>query len=112
MDTESVALLAIFLPHGIAGVFFGWRLMPKDARRELRGWFKDDEDGGSTRPIPVRPRGGGGAAEPPLPSAAPSAVRLREPGRLADQVPAPARRPSHPPTPAPLPERVTEPIRR
>jgi hypothetical protein len=105
MDTEVVALLAIFLPHGIAGVFFAWRLMPKDARRELGGWFKGDDDGGSRRPVPVRPRTDGGGGEPPLPSAAPSAVRLREPGRLADAVPAPPRRPSHPP----VPERVREP---
>lgn len=111
MDTESVALLAIFLPHGVAAAFFAWRLMPKDARRELRGWFKDDGDGGTRGPAPVRPRRGGGGAEPPLPTAAPSAVRLREPGRLADHVPAPSRRPSHPPTPAPAPERVEDPAR-
>lgn len=107
MDTEAIALIAIFLPHGIAAVFFAFRLMPKDARRELRGWFKDDGDGGTPKPVPVRPRRGGGGGEPPLPSAAPSAVRMREPGRLADGTPAPPRRPSHPPAPAP--ERVPEP---
>jgi len=109
MDTESVALLAIFLPHGIAAAFFAWRLMPKDARRELRGWFKDDGDGGSPKPAPVRPRRDGGGGDPPLPTATPAAFRMREPGRLADQAPAPARRPAHKPVPAP--DRVHEPRR-
>lgn len=111
MDTESLALLAIFVPHGLAGAFFAWRLMPKDARRELRTWFNDDGDGGSPKPAPVCPRRGGGGGEPPLPTAAPSPVRLREPGRLADHTPAPARRPAHPPRTAPTPERVHEPRR-
>lgn len=106
MDTESVALLAIFLPHGIAGAFLAWRLLPRDARQELRGWFRED-DGGTPRPRPDAPRSGGGGGEPPLPAAAPSAVRLREPGRLADHVPGPPRRPSHPA----IPERVREPQR-
>jgi hypothetical protein len=110
MDTESVALLAIFLPHGIAGAFFAWRLMPKDARQEVRGWFKDDGDGGSRKPSPVRPRrDGGGGGEPPLPHATPAAFRMREPGRLSDQTPSPARRPEHRPVPAP--DRVHEPRR-
>lgn len=107
MDTESVALLAIFLPHGVAAAFFVWRLTPKGARRELRGWFNGDGDGGSPRPVPVRPRTPGGGVEPPLPSAAPSIVRLREPGRLTDGVPTPPRRPTHPA----VPERVREPQR-
>ena len=37
------------------------------------------------------------AAPPPLPDAAPSPVRLREPGRIADGYPRPARRPAHAP---------------
>lgn len=111
MDTESLALIAIFLPHGVAGAFFAWRLMPKDARRELRSWFKDDGDGGTPGPAPVRPRRNGGGGEPPLPTADPSGVRLREPGRLADQLPAPPRRPTHPPTPTPAPDRVQDPVR-
>jgi hypothetical protein len=105
MDTESVSLLAIFVPHALCGAFLAWRLMPRSAREELRGWFRED-DGGTPRPIPDRPRSGGGDGIPPLPGAAPSVVRLREPGRLADRVPAPPRRPAHPATP---PERVREP---
>jgi hypothetical protein len=106
MDTEAVAILAIFLPHALGGAYLAWRLFPASAREELRGWFRED-DGGTPRPEPVRPRGGDGGGEPPLPSAAPSGVRLREPGRLADALPTPPRRPSHPA----VPERVREPQR-
>ncbi|WP_210492716.1 hypothetical protein [Patulibacter sp. SYSU D01012] len=109
MGTEAIALLAIFLPHAVGGAYLGWRLMPRDAREEIRGWFRDD-DGGTPRPAPVAPRGGGGS-EPPLPTAAPSAVRLREPGRLADRLPAPPRRPRHPARPA-EPARTEEPAGR
>jgi hypothetical protein len=104
MDPESFGVLALFLPHAIGGVFLGWRLLPKSARDELRGWFRED-DGDAPAPRPADPRSGGGASEPPLPSAAPSGVRLREPGRLGDRLPGPSRRPQHPAAP----ERVREP---
>jgi hypothetical protein len=105
MDTESLGLLAIFLPHAVGGVFLGWRLLPRSAREELRGWFRED-DGGTPGPEPGRPPSGGGASsEPPLPSAAPSGVRLREPGRLGERLPGQPRRPRHPAAP----ERVREP---
>ncbi len=95
MDTESLALLLVFLPHALGGVFLGWRLLPREARGELRGWFREDGGGGSPLPTPVVPHGGGGTGAP-LPDAGASAVRLREPGRLADHRPVPPRRPSHP----------------
>ena len=50
--------------------------------------------------------GGGPAPGPPLPSADPSQVRLREPGRLADAHPRPPRRPEHAPERVPQRERV------
>ncbi|HEX3804063.1 MAG TPA: hypothetical protein VHV75_14590 [Solirubrobacteraceae bacterium] len=49
----------------------------------------------NVRPDPSRWPGGG----IPLPDAEQSAVRLREPGRLADKVTAPERRPSREPAP-------------
>jgi hypothetical protein len=107
MDSESIGIIAMFVPHVLGGIFLGWRLLPASARGELREWFREDDDGGSRVPTPVRPRSGGGSALP-LSDASPSTVRLREPGRLGDRLPGPARRPVHPP----LPERVTEPIRR
>lgn len=46
---------------------------------------------------PERPRGG-----IPLPDAVPARVRLREPGRLADKLPAPQRRPAREPDRRPV----------
>ena len=64
-----------------------------------------DEEGGSSddgwgnrpnvKPDPSRWPGGG----IPLPDAEQSAVRLREPGRLADKLTAPERRPTREPAP-------------
>jgi len=64
------------------------------------GEDEDDEGGGNDRVRPdprPGPRGGG----IPLPDAMPARVRLREPGRLADLLPAPQRRREHVPMPAP-----------
>jgi hypothetical protein len=59
-----------------------------------------DGGGGLPRPapdVPVRPRGG-----VPLPDAEPSRIRLRQPGRLADQLPRPQRRPAREPERRPV----------
>lgn len=59
-----------------------------------------DGGGGLHRPDPqkpVRPRGG-----VPLPDAEPSRIRLREPGRLADLLPRPVRRPAREPDRGPV----------
>ena len=59
-----------------------------------------DGGGGLRRPVPespVRPRGG-----IPLPDAESSRIRLREPGRLGDLLPRPARRPAHEPERRPV----------
>ncbi len=56
--------------------------------------------GGLRRPVPqtpVRPSGG-----IPLPDAEPSRIRLREPGRLRDLLPRPARRPAREPDRRPV----------
>jgi hypothetical protein len=66
-----------------------------------RGEEEDDGGGGGNdRLAPRPPRGprGGGL---PLPDAVPARVRLREPVRLAQLIPAPARRREHAPIPAP-----------
>lgn len=69
---------------------------------------REDEDGGgggNDRLGPVAPKGprGGGI---PLPDAVPARVRLREPARLADLLPRPARRRrEHAPSPARTPAR-------
>jgi hypothetical protein len=61
---------------------------------------ESDGGGGLRRPVPrkpVRPCGG-----IPLPDAAPSRIRLREPGRLGDLLPRPARRPAREPERRPV----------
>lgn len=61
----------------------------------------DSDGGGGLRPrlprSPTRPRDG-----LPLPDALPSRVRLREPGRLADLLPARPRRPAREPQRTPV----------
>jgi hypothetical protein len=64
--------------------------------------FPRDDDGGGgpgwEPPVEPEPTGGGGVVTPPLPpDAAPSPVRLREPGRIREGYPRPARRPAHTP---------------
>ena len=62
----------------------------------------DSDGGGGLRPrlprSPTRPKDG-----IPLPSARPARIRLREPGRLADRLPARQRRPAREPQRIPLP---------
>ena len=66
---------------------------------------RDDDDGGSwPEPEPVAP--GPGPSGLPLPDAEQAPVRLREPGRIAEQYPRAPRRPDHAPEPVREPERV------
>jgi hypothetical protein len=95
-------LVLIFGALHLMALVFGGLLLLMFFRSETRpGWRppEDEDDGG----------GGGGPENPPakpsrpspgglpLESAEPSRVRLREPGRLADQHPFPVRRPQHAP---------------
>jgi hypothetical protein len=67
-----------------------------------RGEDEDDGGGGNDRlgrTPPTGPQGGG--LPLPLPDALPARVRLREPARLADLLPPPARRREHAPNPTP-----------
>lgn len=107
-ETLLVALLGGL--HLIGFGFAAILLLPllRDERvLPVRRGEEDDEGsgGGNDRVQPVAPRGprGGGI---PLPDAAPARVRLREPGRLADLIPPPARRQrEHAPAPARVPAR-------
>jgi len=101
-ETLLVALLGglHLLGFGFAAVLLLPLLRDERIVPVARG-EEDDEGGGGNdrvRPAPrPGPRGGG----LPLPDAVPARVRLREPGRLADLLPAPSRRREHAPTPAP-----------
>ncbi|MBF6621366.1 MAG: hypothetical protein ITG02_14200 [Patulibacter sp.] len=100
MDAGSIALLVLVLPHLIGAVFLAWWILPASARGELRGWFREDDGGAPPLGRPPEPGGSGARASSlPLPDASPSAVRMREPGRLLDGVPGTPRRPVHPADP-------------
>jgi hypothetical protein len=95
---EILALGITLLVHIVGLVALVWTLLldPQD-RPDWRDWWPRDEDDGPREPLPA-PQGDG----LPLRDAVPSTVRLREPARVGQAHPRPARRPAHPP------ERVPE----
>jgi hypothetical protein len=95
VSSEALALGILLLIH-VGGVFVLVGLLILSDNDGWRDWWpRDDDDGGGHGPDPG----------PPLPSADPSNVRLREPGRLADAHPRAPRRPEHPPQRVPERER-------
>jgi hypothetical protein len=93
---EVLALGLTVLVHIVGMAALVWALLlGEENRPDWRGWWPGDDD---DRPPEPRPGPGGGGL--PLPDAAQSAVRLREPGRLGDRY-RPARRPAHAPERAP-----------
>jgi hypothetical protein len=98
---EVLALALTVLVHVIGMAALVWALLlDDDNRSDWRGWWPGGDDEPPAPPPSPRDRGG-----LPLPDAQPSAVRLREPGRLADGHPRPARRPEHAPARVPVRER-------
>jgi hypothetical protein len=104
---EIVAIVMTVVAHFVgAGVLIYALLDGEEVDWRGTLWPRDDDGRGGGGPEPPddqRPGDGGGVLAPPLlPDAAPSAARLREPGRIADAHPRPARRPDHAPerTPA------------
>ena len=96
MSNEALALGITFLIH-VIGICVLFGLLIRSDEGGWRDWWpRDDDDGGGWDPDPG----------PPLPSADPSRMRLREPGRLADAHPRAPRRPEHPPQRVPQRERV------
>lgn len=93
MSNEILALAITILVHVVGMGVLIWALLGDEATRGgWRRWFRVSDD----HPTPPAPNGGAA-----LDDADPSAVRLREPGRLADGYPATPRRPRHAPQPAP-----------
>src|SRR4051794_26676154 len=96
------------LLHVLGAGVLVWALLDGE-KIDWRSIFPRDDWGGPPPgdepqdPEPPAPTGGLGV---PLPDASPSGVRLREPGRISEGHPAPARRPAHAPERRP---RVPEP---
>jgi hypothetical protein len=106
VDKEVAALALTVLVHILGMGALIWALVLDDENRpDWREWFGGDDDTGKDPPREPEPGPGGDGLPLPLPDAAPSAVRLREPGRLADAKPRPERRPAHPPERVPERER-------
>lgn len=102
---ELIAITLTFLVHVAGAAALIWAMLDDDRGwRALKDWWPRDDDGPPRDDDPVEdpdgPRGLPG--DLPLPSAAPSSVRLREPGRIGDQKPRPARRPEHDPAREPV----------
>ena len=107
---EMIALALVFVVHVIGGLMLVWALLDDEQRSGWRRRWGHGGDDDRPRPRPPRPPDARTPAEVPplpLPAAAPSNVRLREPARVADGYPRPARRPVREPQPqrAPLPAR-------
>jgi len=104
MDGATAGFLLIGISHLVALIALIWMLLRNSDGSIDAGWFLGGSDDDRPREPPAPRRPGGDAL--PLPDAAPSTARLREPGRIADAYSQPARRPKH------APEREPQPTRR
>jgi hypothetical protein len=106
---EVVAIALTVIVHFVGAVVLIWAILG-DEEVDWRGiLWPGDDDGGGGGPGFEPPHGGddgggGGMLAPPLSDAVPSPIRLREPGRIADGHPRPARRPAHAPERTPVRE--------
>lgn len=104
---EMLALGLVFVVHVIGGLMLVWALLDAEQRTNWRRrWGRGGRGDGGPPPSPPQappPPGGRTAPDgpPPLPLAVThrSRVRLREPDRVADAYPRPARRREHEPQP-------------
>jgi hypothetical protein len=106
---EQIAALTLtVVVHVIGAIALIWAMLDRDDRSSgLRGWWPRDDPGDPPPEPGPAPSGDGDRAPLPLSGAAPSPVRLREPGRVGDGYPRPPRRPDHPDRrPARTPERA------
>ena len=96
MGTGPVlAILVLTLVHFAAFGLLFWHLAGREIFQVFRLGSDDDGPGGA--PLDPPDTGGDRDGGLPLPGAAPSPVRLREPARLGDGYPRRPRRPEHVP---------------
>jgi hypothetical protein len=113
MTWEIVAIVLTLVVHVLGAGVLIWNLLDGEEVDWRSLWPRDDDGGGGgwdpPGPGPEPDGGSGVVAGPgwmgPLPDAAPSAVRLREPGRIGEGYPRPTRRPDHAPERPRVPSR-------
>jgi hypothetical protein len=100
VSVEVAAIALTLLAHVVGAGVLVYTLLDGEGFDWRTLWPRDDDGGdgggGGDWDEPLLPEGPGGG-DGLLPDAAPSAVRLREPGRIADGYPNPGRRPQHAP---------------
>lgn len=102
---EIIAISLTFIVHVVGAVALVWAMLDDRGWSALRDWWpRDDPPPPDDGPRDDGDGPGGLAVDLPLPTASASPVRLREPGRIGDTRPRPARRPEHEP--------LREPVRR
>ena len=92
-----LAMILLFVVHVVGMVVLIVHMGPGLKEMFSTSPYSDDDDWGEPPAgdpeTPTPPTGGG----LPLPGAAPSPNRLREPGRIGERYPKPSRRPAHAP---------------
>ena len=103
-EPAQIAALAItFFVHVLGAACLIWAILGERGFGGLRDWWNDGGEPPPPEPREPEPRPGGPGLALPLPVSRPSDVRLREPGKIGDAHPRPARRPHEP---VRTPERV------
>ena len=105
MSGPVLAILLTAVVHFV-GFILLFAMLGDDMIAFFRGGTASDDDGGLWPEPDVPGDPGPSGIGVPLPDADPSAVRLREPGRIGERYQRRPRRPEHAPEPARTPERV------
>jgi hypothetical protein len=105
MSGPIAAIILTVVVHFIGAAVLVWAMAGKEALDVFRTGGSDDGRGGRPRgPAPLEPEPTPGLGVP-MADADLAAVRLREPGRIAEGYQRRPRRPEHVPAPAPARER-------
>lgn len=95
---ELISITVIFVVHVLGAVALVWAMLDDRGWSALKDWWpRDDPPPPDDDPRDDGDGPGGLPADLPMPTASPSPVRLREPGRIGDAKPRPGRRPEHEP---------------